>query len=425
MSGEPRGGEGKPRRPRKERSGRRSRANPGRVAALRVLASVDTGAHAEDLLDELAPTEDKDRRLAWSLVFGVLRRRGAIDALLSPHLSRSMDKLDAPVRAALRVGVWELSASRVPRHAAVSQAVEACRAVGAGRASGFVNAVLRKVGEPTLSTDPMLDLPPWLQERWSDWEAWVALLASPAPTCGVSRDPSRLPEGLPAHPTSLDDLDLPGAFVLDSPGGRLDQLPGFAEGAWWVMDPAAAAVADLCLAWSGKESPEVLDACAAPGGKSMRLASLGAKVRCVDSSANRLRRLQANAERVGLDLPCRVHSWEQGSGEDLGEYDVVLVDAPCTGLGTVRRHPEIKWRRLRTDPAAMALRQRRILANAAKRVRPGGLLVYAVCSTEPEEGRAVAESLAGWRVAHSWTRTPPTGDEDGFQCFGLIRDDPT
>lgn len=399
-----------------------SRVNPGRLAALRALVGVDGGAHAEDLLDELAPRADRDRRLAWALVLGVLRRRGAVDHLLQPFLRQPLEQLDPPVRAALRLGAYELRATRVPVHAAVSQAVEACRAAGARRAAGLVNAVLRKVGGGELPADPFLDLPPWLRERWHGWGDWVARLGEPAPTCLALRPGAEVPASLELREARLDGEVLPHAGWLGV-GGRVEELEGYEAGGWWVMDPAAIRTADLCLRWSDLAAPRVLDACAAPGGKALRLASLGAEVRCTDSSASRLRRLAENAARADLPLVARVHDWLEGPGEALGSFDVVLVDAPCTGLGTVRRHPEIKWRRLPTDPAAMALRQRRILRNAATRVRPGGLLVYSVCSTEPEEGLPVAEGLAGWRVAHRWSATPPAGDEDGFQVFGLIADE--
>ena len=400
-----------------------SGVNPGRLAALRALIGVEGGAHAEDLLERLAPREDRDRRLAWALVMGVLRRQGALDSLLQPHLKQPLERLDAPVRVALRLGAYELRATRVPTHAAVSQAVEGCRRAGAPRAAGLVNAVLRKVGPGALPEDPFLDLPTWLQQRWSGWGEWVARLAEPAPVALALRSSTSGPEGVELEPVIMGDEEVQDLVFARKISGRLDELPGFAEGDWWVMDPSAALTADLCLRWWEGEAPRVLDACAAPGGKSLRLASRGAEVRCTDTSAERLALLGENAARVGFTLPARVHDWLDGTAEDLGSFDIVLVDAPCTGLGTVRRHPEIKWRRLPSDPAAMALRQRRILKHASTRVRDGGLLVYSVCSTEPEEGEGVVASLKGWKVVHRWSSTPPKGDEDGFQVFGLIATD--
>lgn len=344
-----------------------------------------------------------------------------MDSVLSPLVRRGLDSLELPVLVALRLGVFEVLLSRTPPHAAASQAVEVVRALGLGRASGLVNAVLRKAVSATLPTEPLLDLPPWLQERWAAWPAWVACLGEPAPVFGVARGPEApRPEGCD-DPVEIGAHTLDQVFRLPAGAGAVPGLQGFTEGGWWVMDPASVRVADLVFEWSNCEAPRVLDACAAPGGKSLRLASRGAEVRCSDVSSQRLARLGENARRVGLPMPARAHDWLKGSAPGFGSFDVVLVDAPCTGLGTVRRHPEIKWRRLPTDPAAMALRQRRILAACAEHVAPDGLLMYSVCSTEPEEGPGVAASLAGWDIVHRWQNVPPEPGADGFQAFGLRR----
>ena len=396
-----------------------ARANPGRVAAARALVGVDEGAHVEDLLARLAPAGGPDRGLAWHLALGSLRRRGAVDALLQPHLRAPIATLDAPVRAALRIGAFEKAFSRTPAHAAVSQGVEVCRKIGARRASGLVNAVLRRVDASTLSADVAVDLPPWLASRWAGADAWLARLQSAAPICGVWRDAPV--DALRTRPLDIGGLPVPGGFALDDSAGAVDELPGFAQGRWWVMDPAAAAVADLARAQSTAEAPRVLDACAAPGGKSLRMAAAGALVTAVDQSAARLERVGEGSRRTGLSVETHLHDWLTGPHPGLGTFDVVLVDAPCTGLGTVRRHPEIKWRRLPTDPAAMALRQGPILEAASTHVAPGGALVYAVCSPMEEEGAPVVAGLEGWRVRDRLATFPPAGDEDAFQAFVLER----
>jgi 16S rRNA (cytosine967-C5)-methyltransferase len=180
-------------------------------------------------------------------------------------------------------------------------------------------------------------------------------------------------------------------------------------------------VADLGWEALGRptEGWTALDACAAPGGKSFRLATRGAAVTAVDAQARRLQKVGEGARRLGLPVQEAVHDWLRGPCATLGLYDLVLVDAPCTGLGTLRRHPEIKWRRLRSDPAAMAIRQVPILQAAAAHVRPGGVVVYAVCSPEPEEGIRVVEALQGWSIERSLRFAPPAGDEDAFQAFLL------
>lgn len=395
--------------------------NPGRLAAGRVLLSVERGGHAEDLLAELAPAAPSDRRLAWHLALGVLRRMGSLDALLEPVAGRSMAKVDPPARAALRVGLFEVHLSRAPVHAALDQAVELCRRLGAPRATGFVNAVLRKAVDRPLDLDPYLDLPPWLAERWRGrLDAWVASLARPAPLAGVWRDAAAPVEGLSVSPAMAGGQLVPGAFLVVEPQGPVEALPGFAEGRWWVMDPAAVAVADLVDPRPGRT---VLDACAAPGGKSLRMAAAGAQVLAVDLVPERLARVDEAAARTGLPVATRQHDWLEGPLPGEQTFDAVLVDAPCTGLGTIRRHPEIRWRRQPTDPAGMALRQRRILAHAAQAVAPGGSLVYAVCSPLPEEGDGVVERLAGWRVERELRTGLPDGDEDAFQAFVLRRAD--
>lgn len=396
-----------------------ARANPGRVAAARALMAVETGSHVEDVLARVAPEAGPDRGLAWHIALGVLRRRGTVDALLQPHVKKSLAKLDPPVLAALRVGAFEKAFSRTPPHAAVSQGVEVCRAVGGRRAAGLVNAVLRRVETDAVPSAPEADLPGWLCERWAHAGTWLERLQRPAPICGVLRDGPV--EGLPTVPLDAGLLRVEGAFALAPDVGAIDALPGFSEGAWWVMDPAAAAVADLVRSRLAGDAPTVLDACAAPGGKSLRLASRGVRVTAVDQSASRLARVGEGSRRTGLPVRTFTHDWLDGPHPELERFDAVLVDAPCTGLGTVRRHPEIKWRRLASDPAGMALRQAPILEAASHHVGPGGVLVYAVCSPMEEEGLPVVSGLAGWRVVDQLVTFPPAGDEDAFQAYVLER----
>ena len=391
-----------------------SRLNPGRLAAGRALIAVERGGHAEDLLADLAPAQTNDRALAWHITLGVLRRQGALDAALKPFLSRPMHRLDPAPRIALRVGLFEAMLSRTPLRAAVDQAVELTRRLGGGRASGFVNAVLRKAGKGTLSDDVMLDLPPWLAAEWSEWTDWVARTRLPARLCVVTADGAP-PEGLSTEPAEASGQPVPGAFWVTESNGAIEQWPGFDDGGWWVMDPAAAAVADLVT------GERILDACAAPGGKSFRLAARGAEVLSVDLVAERIARIVSGAARLSLPVKTRQHDWLTGPIEGLGTFDSVLVDAPCTGLGVIRRHPEIRWRRLQSDPDAMAFRQRQILKAAAEHVAEDGQLIYAVCSPMSAEGASVAGSLDGFTITGGWASRPPSGDEDAFQAFVLTR----
>ncbi len=395
-----------------------SRANPGRVAAVRTLVAVEEGAHAEDVLAEIAPASGADRGLAWHLVLGTFRRRGAIDAGLAPFVKRGLDGLEPNVRAVLRVGMVDAHLSRTPHRAAVHQAVEVCKAVGSARASGLVNAVLRRAVGQELSEDPWLDLPPWLAKRWQGWDAWVSRMGEAPPLCIVSK--GGVPDALSAEPVVIGDHCVELAWAVPSAAGRVDALPGFAEGDWWVMDPAAAAVADLVVKHTTPDAT-VLDACAAPGGKSFRMAVAGRSVTAVDQSETRMHRLKEGAERLGLEISTHIHQWGGHERSTLASYGAVLVDAPCTGLGTIRRHPEIRWRRSAVDPAAMGIRQVAILRAAAEHVEPGGCLVYAVCTPAPEEGSQVVERLDGWSVVDKWCSVPPVGDEDAHQAFVLRR----
>jgi len=396
------------------------RANPGRVAAVRTLMAVEEGQHAELALAQLAPKAGPDRGLAWNLVLGVLRRQGALDALLSTRLRQGINDVEPAVRAVLRAGLYDALLTRTPPHAAVHQAVEVCRAIGVGRASGLVNAVLRRLSSESLSDDPWLDLPEWLRGRWKDWGEWVARLGTPPPVCIVTQRP--LSPDLSVTEVTLEGAAIDGVWALERGLGAIDALPGFAEGDWWVMDPAAVAVADL-VATHTPDGGTVLDACAAPGGKAFRLKERGYQVVAVDQDPHRIKILQDNATRLAMTLETHAHQWSMGNPSSLGRFDTVLVDAPCTGLGIVRRHPEIRWRRLPSDPAAMGIRQRAILREAAGHVEDGGALIYAVCSPEPEEGPEVVAGLDGWKVVASWASTPPTGDEDAHQAFVLRREE--
>ncbi|MGB0641080.1 MAG: RsmB/NOP family class I SAM-dependent RNA methyltransferase, partial [Myxococcota bacterium] len=390
--------------------------NPGRVAALRALIAVEEGAHAEDILPTVAPTTGPDRGLAWHITLGTLRYQGRIDQTLTPFLRRPLNKLDPGVRNALRLGVFEAQVSQTPAHAAVSQAVEACRAIGLGRATSMVNAVLRKAIQKPISSDPFDGLPAWLQQRWSAYGDWVKRLHEPVPVC--LRSPSKPIDS--ATPVTLDGQIVPDLWSLPTGSGSILNIDAYQQGQAWVMDPSAAKVADIVQAALGGQGT-VLDACAAPGGKTMRMASHGLNVTAVDLSESRLERLQTNLDRLSISASVLQHDWLTGPLPKGDTYDAVLVDAPCTGLGTIRRHPEIIWRRLPADPQAMGIRQRQILSNAATHVCPGGVLVYAVCSPEPEEGPQVVADMTGWEVTEQWCSVPPSADEDAFQSFVLRR----
>ncbi len=402
-----------------------ARANRGRVAAVRALVGVERGGHAEDLLADALPP-GPDGKLAWHLTFGVLRNRARIDAALRPFLRQPLASLDAPVRAVLRVGAFEKLYARTPDHAVVQQGVEVARAVGAKRASGLVNAVLRRVVPPRrLGAAEALDLPSWLYARWVQrygverTTAWAERLREVPPLCLVTHRPEALRSHLPpdVEPARLRGMELPATWVLP-PGCSAPEV--LEQGLAWVQDPAAVRVADLLAEAVGEG--RVLDATASPGGKTLRLWSSGLDVVAADR-LERSGRLRANVERIGASVTIRPIDWLDATWD--GEpFDGVLLDAPCTGLGTLRRHPEIRWRRHERDLPRMAERQRELLERVATTVRPGGYLLYAVCSPEPEEGEGVVEPFVAdgpFREVERFSTAPPEGDEDAHRAFLMKR----
>ena len=414
------------------RGSHRTPVNRGRVAAARALVASEAGDSLEDVLAELAP-QGSDRGLAWFIALGVMRRRGQLDGTLQQFLKQPLGQLDPGVRAVLRAGAFELLFARTPRHAAVSQAVELTRPLQVGRARGLVNAVLRRVEQvPELERAQALDHPDWLVRRWDQRygiEATTALCErngeNPA-LCVVLRDPASIDalrgaweeQGVEATSAQIGGETLPGAWVLTGHTGLVTDLAGFEGGEWWVQDPAAIAVADLCEVSAGQT---VLDACAAPGGKTLRLAAAGATVDATDRSAPRLVLLRENLGRCGLEAQVRKVDWESPP-PGASQYDAVLLDAPCSALGTVRRNPEVRWRRQPQDLPAMGTLQSQLLETLSQKVKPGGALVYAVCSPEPEEGeQVIARFVAAhpdWTVARTLA-TFPDEDADGFYAARL------
>jgi 16S rRNA (cytosine967-C5)-methyltransferase len=391
----------------------------GRWIAARALIAIEESAIAlEDALASLLPPRggapDPDRDLAWFLAFGVCRARGRVDGALRQHLTRPLASVDLAVRAALRIGAFERLFARTPDHAAVDQAVELAKALGVGRAHGMVNAVLRKVAPGgDLTRGEQLDHPAWLGERWERrygaeaTEAWCRANGELPPLFLVQL-------GAPPAdgvPVTLRGRRLPNVYEI--PPGDPSAREGFGERAW-VQDAGAVFFADLVGAGPGER---VLDACAAPGGKTMRLASQGATVVAADRDRKRIDLIGATAKRLGFEnVETRLVDWQKSDASEWGNFDAVLVDAPCSGLGTVRRHPEIRWRRNERDLLGASKNQLAILASAARRVRPGGRLVYAVCSPEPEEGRDVVQAFLGahedFELVEKHVLAPPERGED-------------
>jgi 16S rRNA (cytosine967-C5)-methyltransferase len=338
----------------------------------------------------------RDRSLVRAIVGIALRRRGEIHTAIAARLDRPLPEGAGELSAILSVGATQILYLDIPDHAAVNIAVAQAAAGRDTRAArGLVNGVLRRIArerEDILAqTAPgRANTPDWLFQRWvaayGDTTAEAianAHLAPPALDLSVKAEPVYWAE-------RLGGVLLPTGTIRLADAGRVSELPGYAEGAWWVQDAAAALPARLLGDVAGKY---VVDLCAAPGGKTAELAAAGAIVTAVDISASRLRRLAANLERLGLTArlePVDLLAWSPDR-----RFDGVLLDAPCTATGTIRRHPDILWLKRPNDVPVLADLQAKMLDRAAALVAPAGLLVFCTCSLEPEEGEAqVAPFLA-------------------------------
>jgi 16S rRNA (cytosine967-C5)-methyltransferase len=400
-----------------------------RVLAIQVLARVRaTDAYLNVVLDTAlseSPLKDpRDAGFVTELVYGATRRQLALDYAITRFADRKLDAMEDRVLAALRLGAYQLFHTRVPARAAVAETVQALKDVGLARASGFVNAILRKLaGLPSPPLPAESDVakylsireshPRWLVERWirhfgrERAEAMLVADNQTPPvvvrvnTAKVTREAllTQLREvGLEVQPTPVSPLG-----IILPPLGRLEEVYGYAEGLWQVQDEAAQLVG---VYGAVPQTARVLDACAAPGGKACHLAQEHEEVVALDLHANKLPKIQSEAKRLGLSgrLRAVAHDATQPLPEGLGEFHAVLVDAPCSGLGTLRRHPELRYRRKEEDIGRLASLQRRILENCQEAVPPGGLLVYAVCTTEPQEGQDQVDMFL--RSHPEWTAEP-------------------
>jgi 16S rRNA (cytosine967-C5)-methyltransferase len=438
--------------------------SPARAVAARVLERVLVDqAYADLALDaELgrADLSPRDRGLATELVYGTLRWQRYLDWILAPHSKRPLDELDPRPLVLLRMTAYQIAClERVPTFAAVNDAVSLIGRARPG-VSAFVNAVLRAFArrgvrerEPRPPSDPIdalatrCSFPTWLATRWisrygmADAEALMRALNERPPltlrtnTLRQTREAlaQRLrEEGLTVRPTSW----APEGLVVE-PGGSPGNWPAFLEGDFAVQDEASMLVARLLEPRPGEV---VADVCAAPGTKTTHLAQLmenQGRLLALDPQPARLGLVREAASRQGVSIVEALEGTVEALAPRFREAcDAVLVDAPCTNLGVLRRNPEVKWRRRPDDVRAASARQQAILAAAATMVRPGGRLVYATCSLEPEENDEVIHHLlaseAGFRP--DWAAAFPFPQEaaglrclphrhgtDGFTAFRLRR----
>lgn len=395
---------------------------PARRAALTLLGGVRRHARSlDDLLAEahgaggaLADLSTRDRGFARAIALTALRRHGQIARLVETRLDKPLPPRAGPARLILDLAVAELVFLETPAHAAVSAAVALAKADRQARHfAGLVNAVLRRIAErgaaeAAQQDAPRLNTPDWLWESWS--AAYGEQTARAIAAAHLAEPPLDLSLKAPADAAAwaarLGGTVLPTGSVRLTGAGRIDTLDGFREGAWWVQDAAAALPARLLGNVTGET---VIDLCAAPGGKTAELAARGAAVTAIDRSAPRLARVTENLARLGLaaeTVAADATLWRPGTSAPF-----VLLDAPCSATGTLRRHPDIARLKGPKDLAKLADLQARLLEAAIDMTAPGGTLVYCVCSLEREEGEAQIERLLAGSAPVS--RRPVAADEIG------------
>jgi 16S rRNA (cytosine967-C5)-methyltransferase len=440
-------------------------ATPARRIAFEVLLRVEEGgAYASRALDAaLAAAGALDPReagLATELVYGTLRRALSLDAALAPHTRRPLAEADAAARVALRLGAYQLLHLGTPAHAAVGETVALAKTRDHGRAAGFVNAVLRALARtpappppPSVDADPaghvaaVESLPRWIAEEWVAWlgaaEALALARAMNGPAPLTVRSPERDALLARARAAGLEASPAPrspdGVAVTSASVAAVARAAGPIP--FQVQDEAAQLVTLFAAGELRGRRARVLDACAAPGGKAFHLAELlgpGSEVVAIELHPRKADELAKEARRRGL--PVRVICADASRpvpGLEEASFDAVLVDAPCAGLGTLRRHPELKLRRTRGDVERMAELQLRIARAMARYARPGAPVTYSVCSLSRAEGPDIARAVLadGFRRAPAPSGFPPDaltadGDlltlpsrhgADGFYAFRVTR----
>lgn len=367
-----------------------------RVALDVLVACLDKGQPLDETLARhpgFPALDPRDRAFVRLLLATTLRRLGEIDAVLGHLVERPPDGANAVGRHVLQLGAAQLLFLGTPAHAAVDTSVRLVVDSGRPHLKGLVNAVLRRVAGEGLALlgdrDPArLNTPQWL------WQSWVESYREPVTRAIAAAHLTEAPLDLTpradaeAWAARLEGELLATGTIRRRGGGAITELPGFAEGAWWVQDAAATLPARLLGDVAGKR---VADLCAAPGGKTLQLCAAGARVTAVDISARRMARLGENLQRAALSAELVTADASKWTPE--APFDAILLDAPCSGTGTLRRHPDIAWLKDEEDIARLMLTQDRLLAHATNLLKPGGMLVYTVCSLQEDEGPARIETL--------------------------------
>ncbi len=410
---------------RKPHAPSRTVVTESRAVAAHVLADMRNGLLLDAAFERRVISLDaRDRRWVQELLWGMLRKRGWIDAVLADRVRGGIAKLDADVADLLRLGAYQLLfMGSVPPYAAIGQSVELTKRRHGIGASTLMNAVLRRIDRerdalaPSAPTDPIEALaqqyshPAWVVARWVErWgmAATTELLAANNEEAGITVRPFGVDSVTLSGLLRAADVDtVPHALIPDSlrlPAGvALTELGAFKQGLLFVQDPAASLVAQYAHV---PERGVVADLCAAPGGKALELSRRAALVVAADRSMTRVERMLSGFGR--LDVQNIVSLVADATMPAMGPLDAVLIDVPCTGTGTFRRHPDARWRLRMSDFAVLGMMQKQILRAAATVVRPGGLLVYSTCSLELEEND---DQVDAFLAAHPefTLESPPAG----------------
>jgi 16S rRNA (cytosine967-C5)-methyltransferase len=401
----------------------RAAVTDARAAAAEISADLRAG----DLLDatferRTLRLDPRDRRWTRELVYGLLRRRSWIDAILADRVSGGPSRLDADVADLLRLGAYQLLAmGSVPAYAAIAQTVELVKRRHGIGASKLANAVLRRIDrereslQVALPSDPSERLaleyshPRWIIDRWiARWgvdDTRALLVANNGEAPLIARPYHVVREQLEAmlEASGVDTAEAPlvgDSVVLAGGVTSLTELGAFKQGLFHLQDPASTLVTRYACVATGST---VADLCAAPGGKALELARVAKTVYAGDASRTRLARVRENVRR--LDAGNIIPFVGDATAPAVRDMDAVLVDVPCTGTGTFRRHPDARWRLRASDLAVLPALQRSILNAAATAVRPGGLLIYSTCSLELEEND---DQVSRFLAEHpGWTLEPP------------------
>ena len=366
--------------------------NP-RARAILILSRVlGKNQPLEDVLPEaLRNLSPKDKALTRAIASTCLRRLGIIDTLIDKMLDRPLPKKADNIRQIIRIGITQILFLKTPAHAAVHDTVELVPENSKFR--GLVNALLRRTDRQGPKLLGKMDqakrnLPDWLWKSWSNFygeettrDIALAHLTEAPLDISVTSDPD-------LWASKLDAVLLPTGSLRRKAGGQVADLEGFDQGRWWIQDAAAALPARLFKDLKGKT---VIDLCAAPGGKTAQLSATGAGVIALDRSKARLKRLEENLQR--LNLSARIVQADATGWKTEEPVDAILLDAPCSSTGTIRRHPDVAWLKSADDVRKLADLQTRLLDATIPLLKSGGTLVYSTCSLEPEEGEKQIEAF--------------------------------